>query len=233
MPYDTLEVRWFFEATSLPNAPEVEAWFRSRASADPAATAGEKDPPEWRTDSYLIVPGTDDLGIKLREGRFEVKGKVRDLGTHAFGPRASGRIERWMKWSCDIEAKGNPTIPDGGWLTRACHDDGVLRVPKQRLLKTFHIDDSGAPVSIAAAERDGASTVDFELTRIRLGNGEHHTHWTMGFEAPYGSDLPGAFRHAVAELLRDWPGPPLAAEASFSYAGWLPRLRSVPPAAHG
>ncbi|MBK8908593.1 MAG: hypothetical protein IPM60_12020 [Rhodospirillales bacterium] len=222
MPFDTLESRWFFEASSMRSAPEVEAWFLSRKSTDPATSARETDPPQWRTDRYLVVPGTADIAIKLREGRFEVKGKVADLGMQTFEPGASGRIERWMKWSCDMEADGEQTRPRGGWLGCADVDDAALPVAKQRLMRTFHIGESPAAMAAAATEPEKDRLMDFELTRIRLGDAAADTHWSLAFEAsPYGPGLAEVFRRIAAELLRDWPGPPLGAEASMSYASWL------------
>ena len=70
----TTEIRWFF-AGDVPAA--VGAWF---GRAVPAA-----EPPAARRDYYLQqAERRDDLGVKLREGRVEVKhltgacGELRD-----------------------------------------------------------------------------------------------------------------------------------------------------------
>ncbi|HEV7862505.1 MAG TPA: hypothetical protein VGR20_07380, partial [Acidimicrobiia bacterium] len=57
----TAELRWFFRG---PPPGPVVAWFERAA-----------DPPQTRSDSYLVLPGTDALGLKVRGGttRFELK----------------------------------------------------------------------------------------------------------------------------------------------------------------
>ncbi|TFG71830.1 MAG: hypothetical protein E4H27_03810, partial [Anaerolineales bacterium] len=59
----SIETRWFFQGTVQ---PEVVRWFTT-----PLALA---QPP--RIDTYLYSPGTHDLGVKLREGRIEIKQRV-------------------------------------------------------------------------------------------------------------------------------------------------------------
>ena len=55
------EVRWFF-----PGEPSAETWAWVR-SGDLGALQSP------RTDEYLVLPGRETTGIKLREGLFEVK----------------------------------------------------------------------------------------------------------------------------------------------------------------
>lgn len=39
------------------------------------------------------------MGLKWREGKFHIKGRVSSVGTHVFAGRRHGNVERWMKWS--------------------------------------------------------------------------------------------------------------------------------------
>ena len=63
------ELRWFFEG-DVPMA--MDAWFREGASVEA----------EVRRDRYLVFPGCDSVGVKIRDvserkgGRFEVKASI-------------------------------------------------------------------------------------------------------------------------------------------------------------
>ncbi|NIV28827.1 MAG: hypothetical protein GWN58_04720, partial [Anaerolineae bacterium] len=63
--YPTLEARWFMRG-SIPH--EVREWF---ARGEPAPI---HEPP--RMDHYLRLQRSNALGIKLREGRLEIKQRL-------------------------------------------------------------------------------------------------------------------------------------------------------------
>src|SRR5258708_7313233 len=83
----TAELRWFFRG---PAPAAVVAWFE-------AAT----DPPQGRSDAYLVLPGTDVLGVKIRGGtiRFEIKLRPRPPSPLALPGGVSGQLEEWQRWS--------------------------------------------------------------------------------------------------------------------------------------
>lgn len=101
----TLEARWF-----LPGAiPETAAaWFDS---------LGPDVTPESRTDRYLVPTESNDLGLKVREGRVEAKQRTRTLRATL----ANGRVEAWRKWSLGTA----DAHPEPGWL-------GVAKTRRQR-----------------------------------------------------------------------------------------------------
>jgi len=81
----TLEVRWF-----LPGAvPEsVAAWFDA---------LGEAVEAESRTDRYLVPVASDELGLKVREGRVEAKQRIGRDDVATWG-QATAVPETWRKW---------------------------------------------------------------------------------------------------------------------------------------
>ncbi len=87
MPLITCEMRWLLDG-ALPQ--DAERWFQR--GREPAV-------PVKREDRYLLLPGVADMGIKEREGRLEIKGRLAVLKTHAITPEIEGRAERWCKWS--------------------------------------------------------------------------------------------------------------------------------------
>lgn len=114
----SVEVRWFFQG-ELP--PALDRWIEERA--DPAASGS-------RTDRYIRIPGAPHTGIKLREGRIEVKAR---LGSTPPSAAIPGSVERWVKWSQPIP--GDPPRMEGPGVEivevaktrRAWFDDGLLR----------------------------------------------------------------------------------------------------------
>lgn len=208
MPLITCEMRWFLEG---PLPGEVERWFQSgQAAAAP-----------WREDRYLILPGAADMGIKRREGRLEIKGRIAKLGTHAIASEIEGVAERWCKWSYDAAAI------EGG-----CFRGEAIVVGKARLQRHFLLEPGGPAQE--AAQRDLARRgFSLELTRIRLPSGE--AHWSLGIEAaPDDPALLADLVHALRELLRGFPLP-LPRPCSRSYPAWLARMApaSVEAAARG
>jgi hypothetical protein len=197
MPLITCEMRWILEG-ALPG--EVERWFH-RAGA-PAA-------PAWREDRYLILPGAADMGVKERQGRLEIKGRLAELGRHAIAPEIEGAAERWCKWSY---AAGAP--PFGGLQGQ------VVVVGKGRAQRHFLLEPGGRVPEVAQRDlpRRGFS---LEATRVRLAG---QNYWSLGIEAAPGDDA------MLADLHRAMPGAlarfpmPLPRSHSSSYPEWLARL---------
>jgi hypothetical protein len=87
----SLEIRWFF---SKP-VPELNTFIREGFPSKPVS--------ETRTDLYYPIPGREDLSLKIREGKRELK-KRRLQGTplHFNGSQA-GYLEIWDKWVLPTE----------------------------------------------------------------------------------------------------------------------------------
>src|SRR5438093_13146168 len=91
----TAEVRWFFEG-QVPD--EIEQWFCRSNLALKAAP---------REDHYLLFPAVLGLGLKLREGRLEVKTLIKTLGVRSFTADVAGTVQVWKK-----EAYGEPAVTE-------------------------------------------------------------------------------------------------------------------------
>jgi hypothetical protein len=192
----TCEMRWVLDG-ALPD--EVERWFHRD---------GRPAPPAWREDRYLILPGAADMGIKERQGRLEIKGRLAKLGSHAIAPEIEGAAERWCKWSYD--AAGAP--PFGG-----LQGQEAVVVGKARAQRHFLLEPGGRAQEVAQRDltRRGFS---LEVTRIRL---RAHDHWSLGVEAaPDDATLLGDLLGALAVVLQGFPLP-LPRACSRSYPRWL------------
>jgi hypothetical protein len=216
----TLEVRWFVPGSVAEHAG-IESWFRTRPIADgsggPAAIDWDPAPPAWRQDRYLVVPGHDDMGIKWRDGRLEIKGREAALGHTAFAPGTEGMCERWLKWSyagAAIEQRFLGLFQGGA-------AEGVVLVEKRRLQRHLRLDPALGPVEVGSGARRERG-VNLELAQIRMPGSRIESHWSLAFEAfPGDLQMPEPFAQIVAGFLDGCPVLPLSAERSMAYPRWL------------
>jgi hypothetical protein len=188
----TAELRWFFRR---PPPGPVADWIAKRA-----------DPTETRTDCYLVLAGTDALGVKVRGGttRLELKLRPRPAEPLSLPGGVTGELEQWQRWSLPRAAitrlLPRLALPKGRWV----------EVRKDRRMTTVPF-------------RGEASGCRVELTALRAGGRE----WsTVGLES-FGpeADLVAALQAAADELFGsiDVPGS-LGADLSCGYPGWLATL---------
>jgi hypothetical protein len=197
MPLVTCEIRWLLEG---PLPGKALRWFEN----DPQPIA-----PPPREDRYLVLPGVTDMGIKRREGRIEIKGRIAVLGCHLIAPGIEGSAERWCKWTYDAASIA------GGWFEGR---DAIV-VGKSRMQKHYLLEPGG--LAQPSAKRDlPRRGFSLELTRIRLpsSSGEH---WSLGIEAaPDDPPLLPDLLEALRGVLQSFPIP-LPRKRSRSYPRWL------------
>ncbi|MFD1096094.1 hypothetical protein [Salegentibacter chungangensis] len=88
--FKTREIRWFSRAKDR----HIIAWFAGKGLDFETA--------ESRTDHYLPLPQKEDTGIKLREGRLEIKQRTTGPEKAKIAPNAEGYFEEYVKWSFGI-----------------------------------------------------------------------------------------------------------------------------------
>ena len=199
----TDEVRWFF-AGLIPMA--VLDWFRDGMPIAPAPA---------RTDVYLPLPANLELGIKLREGRLEIKTQSGPSRQVAYPNGVSGRAARWKK-----EAVRSDLVSD--IETRLAHPS-ALSVVKQRYLRKFSLHEGKlVEVTTASAPHQGCF---IEVAQLWL---DDIPSWTIALEAigapaPLEGNLPQSAGHIFGRS----PCPAaLTLETCASYPEWLPLQRS-------
>ena len=216
IPYTSLEVRWFFPG-SLRKQPELINWFERES---PLPSAKDLASPTWRSrqndepDRYLLLPGKDDMGIKWREGSFQVKGLVSRLGVQRFAGRHTGLVEHWIKWSYAGLPEAYAELFDGQ------HPDlRTVAVHKIRALRRIRLDSFSGKMVEVSEEEELDRGVGVELTDLTVeGWGSFYS---LAFEAfPVDAGLPAAFTRAVEIFLDSLPVT-LEATNSRSYPAWL------------
>ncbi len=202
--FSTAEVRWFYQG-GIPG--DVQSWF-DHVAEEPILQPA-------RLDTYLEQPNNSGLGIKLRQGRIEIKQRVREFGKVDFEHKVSGVVESWRKWSFLIAQE------QMGHLPPAILGDSWMQIRKERSLFSFEIIDREVkPTSLPDYSSGGCNV---ELTLINV---ERETWWSLGLEA-FGDEKTNYNRLEIAahHVFSKSPRPGLAAQSSFGYPQWLENVR--------
>jgi hypothetical protein len=207
MMHATMEVRWFYSG-ALP--PDVGGWFLQ----------GEGQPvdPSLRVDHYLPVAKGDGLGIKLREGRLELKRRHRQLGVVRLHRRVAGIMEHWRKWSFPLADLNNG-------LTSVVHPaSGWIGVYKRRRLQRYQVLDEGELLAVSSQHYPDQGC-DLELTEVQAAGAAW---WTLSFEA-FGTEarLQKNLGLVADRILSTTDPPVLAVEYSHGYPRWLRIVEGV------
>ena len=167
--FHSAEIRWFIKGEP---AKPANRWIQQSGS-------GKAEPA--RTDTYLYLPGCETVGVKLRQGLFEVKAQTRGRESVQYESGLTGYREGWVKWSQkldDLHTKG------------AESGDTWVSVEKRRQLRIFAVD--GAEILEVPLGRhiDGAGCqVELaELTVDYPGYEGPRTWWGVCLEAFGGPD---------------------------------------------
>ncbi|HJK96668.1 MAG TPA: hypothetical protein RMF84_05570 [Polyangiaceae bacterium LLY-WYZ-14_1] len=198
-PEPSWELRWFVDGE--PPAPLFASFQRS-----PEATDAED-----RVDRYLrLGEGGQLVGIKIREGRFELKGRHAEICPVEILPTVHGRLEHWTKWSVEA-AGGLAAFPETAWVP----------VRKRRSTRLWSLDGSGRATPVDQGDRTRlAQGALAELTRLELGGRQA---WTFAVEAFPAAEVAAAGALEVArQMLRGTPIALSLAQAA-SYPSWLAR----------
>lgn len=200
--YFSGETRWFFPG---PASDAAERWI----------TAGEHSAQQAeRTDRYLVLPGCDAAGIKIREGKFEIKARTSPPEAVAWGGTIAGFRDTWVKWSRDLSDFGERAASprDGETWIDVC---------KKRRVRLFSLE-SGSPVETTPGGPWLATGCMVEKSVVRAASNDY---WSFCFEAFGEPDtlithLDTMVRHVAAEA----PSLELPQDASMSYPAWLATL---------
>jgi hypothetical protein len=199
------EVRWFYHS-DLPHG--VQDWF-----------CGSKlcKEEEARSDRYLVLSGSNEVGIKLRGGRkFQIKGRTRSPEPFSLETSASvGRQDAWIKWSLkDSEAVAR--------LAAVGSDSSEwVLVDKKRWIRKFHLDAAGSVEEVDAGTKleHGCQA---ELAEVTVR--ESHW-WTLAFESFGEGDRTTILEQVARHFLKVLPhGLALTERDSMAYPEWLNRL---------
>lgn len=216
--YYSGEARWFFRGEA---SAAAERWIADGGLTERAAA---------RVDQYLVLPGCSTTGVKIREGKFEVKARTSPAEPVTWSEQIAGFRDTWIKWSRTTQdtATFTDTIQSG---------EHWAFVSKRRSLRLFSLD-SGQPTEVRIGGPWLSAGCQVEMSDIRVAwaseNGlppenvdweRADRWWSFCFEA-FGepgsvlNHLDTVVRHVAAEA----PDLELPREASMSYPAWLAAL---------
>ena len=202
--YDSCEVRWFFPGDA---STAAERWI---AAGEHSTQQAE------RTDRYLVLPGCDTAGIKVREGNFEIKARISPAEAITWNESIAGFRDAWVKWSRelhDLRGLANHPRDDETWVD----------VSKQRCVRLFSFE-SGSPVEVAPGGPWLSAGCLVEKSIVRAAEEDY---WSFCFEAFGKPDaLIGHLDTMVHYVAAEEPSLELPLSASMSYPAWLSSLVS-------
>lgn len=213
------EIRWFFPGTE----PDGEA--RLIGSGPLAKEQTE------RIDRYLVLPDCATVGVKFRDGNFEIKAQITPPERVAYGHGVAGFRGTWVKWSraaADLLDLGGRASADETWV--------FLRKRRTvRLLSLESAEPAEVPVGgpwLEAGCQVEQTGIDV-LPRRGAGDAPSGCEWnaaqawcSIAFEAFGAPDrLLSNLDAAVGHIVAGQPGLRLGARASMSYPEWLLSLR--------
>jgi hypothetical protein len=201
--FPTTEIRWFFKG----EIPESVAKAYNKSSNILPYYAK-------RVDHYLGMPENHTMGIKLREGKIELKHLTQWIGKGKFGATISGYMNDWRKWSLALAE--HPQYLSSPWK------DWWIALQKERSLRLFTLNEQNGPMEISMLQNVGLGC-EWELCQIYAGKTKDPW-WTIALEA-FGAE---PNRHYLLENTINKILPFLSQEAvvscSFSYPEWLQRI---------
>lgn len=220
-PFTSVEVRWFFAGGKAANAG-LARWFED---THPVSREPGTERPRWQSrsdgkpDVYLLLPGVRDMGIKLREGLLQLKGRVADLGPAAFGGRHTGNVDCWCKWSYAEVLPPFETV-----FGQAAAGHATIPVAKTRALRLFALTGAGD-----VRETRPACAIDrgvmAELAELTVAGS---VFVSLAFEAfPDDAEMRAVFADVVGRCLADCDDGRLDASRSESYPRLLDRLTTA------
>ena len=196
--YHSAEIRWFFPGET---PDEFVRWFTAGGfvANEPA-----------RTDEYLLMPGSETTGVKLRKGRFEIKAQTQAPALVDYPGGVAGFHDAWVKWSSAAVGLDRVSVTNS--------DDEWIDVSKRRRLRRFSLN-SPDPVEVDQSTGTLERGCQVELATIRLQTGDTvSTWWSLSLEA-FGDPARNSdgLERTAHVLFSESPPARLAAESSFSY----------------
>lgn len=169
------ETRWILNSSQV---DIVKEWFKKY---DQFFTEENS----FSRQDYYLKTNSNNLGIKIREPKFDDQGKciaklelkslLEDRGAHKFNNSNIGIINSWIKHSFDLDKETNPIETITNTLTASIYEDWLL-IEKDRLLVKYN--------ALSKKIVSGKDIIDngagIELTKFKFNNKIYHT---LGIEA--------------------------------------------------
>ncbi len=160
--FKSREVRWFFKDENK----DIASWFRSRQLDFNYISP--------RTDYYHLPTLSSGLGIKIREGRLEIKHLVSGPYTGELYQDRPVSYEEWIKWSFEIRNND----PETRAIVQDLKQDNWLAVHKRRMAVKIGEEPSGA-LTVYKLDMGISRGCQLEYTELEVGG---ELYYSVGLE---------------------------------------------------
>jgi hypothetical protein len=191
------EIRWFLHGP-IPGA--MADWF----AIDMLGSE-----PEERSDDYILLPLCPTAGIKLREGRLQVKSQCREPSPLMITSEINGWASSWVKWSLELTSASTRNF---------YRKNETIRVQKKRWRRKLTLDNDFAEEVATGSHAERGCTMELAALQV-----EADSWWSLALES-FGQppDIQESLQRCILHFLRRSPPPiRLLASDSKSYSEWL------------
>lgn len=93
IPVPSDEVRWFLEGDLQEHELLIHWLSEASAGKRPIGSPDREFQASRDSDSYLLIPGGTDIGLKWRDRKLQIKARTALSGIHIFAGRHTGHVE--------------------------------------------------------------------------------------------------------------------------------------------
>jgi hypothetical protein len=199
---ESTEIRWFFEG-NLPS--EIKKQFEIFHTSDMN---------ENRVDFYLLLMNNDQVGIKLRNSRLEIKYRSEARPFDFPQSCLNGNLERWtrLEWNDKAAFIEFMSILDKKELTP------WVKVSKKRIQRKFSVNEDEELVIQPSSQLSSDFTI--EVTELTANN---QTWWCIAVDSFTDKDSL-YFSKIINRQITDHYNVDLKKEWSFGYPHWLSQV---------
>jgi hypothetical protein len=172
----------------------------------------EKQPE--RTDVYFLMNGLPNLGIKLREGRIELKKRTAVHDVFSSGEK-TGQVESWLKWSIQATGAMNP------FQAMFQNPKHWVNIRKTRTLVKFGINPDGI-VTLPPEDGYPENGIAIEASVLEI---KQTSWWTLGLECFGAPEKVYSNLLTIApEIFVNLKAKECSLTNSFGYPEWILRI---------
>ena len=201
---ESIEIRWFYRG-HVPNRLH-ELFSNSNLQTEP----------ESRTDYYLLIGNCDNLGIKLRNSRLEIKWLKKREHFDLPEKNIEGKQERWIRWEWNDTNSFNEVLR----FIQVNKDNPWVKIDKKRVQKKFSIIDN------SLVEISGENIhFDFsiELTQLKV---YEHPWWSFGIDTFQNKNIVHFFIQLFEQYSDEEFRKNLKSTSSYGYPEWISKVVS-------
>ena len=202
---ESVEIRWFFQGpmpdklhSIIDNSNIQSKW-------------------ESRSDYYLLIEKCDNVGIKLRNSRLELKWLKISNNFNLPQFDVDGKIEHWIRWEWNDTKSFNEVLQ----FIHLNKDNPWIKIDKSRLQKKFKIQDD----SITELQSESVY-FDFAIEITQLKIFEQYW-WSVAFDSFLKERHEYFFTQLIKRYVNREIHPLLKSSLSCGYPKWISKIKNV------